>query len=193
MAWRGVARTAGVNLTDLVRRSAEAARAQLADRGPVRIDVKQDLEIVIPEIGVGGYTDPRDGNVVIAIADDVQREALETWIPATVVHELHHSSRVRTGPGYGVTLGEALVSEGLADHFVSEMFPSTPSLPWDNAFRLSGKRRSGNRPGETLTSPEVMTIRLGSSGRGTCRDGLAIRSATRLLPPTLTAAVRRKR
>jgi uncharacterized protein YjaZ len=42
------------------------------------------------------------------------------------------SSRIRTGPGYGVTLGEALVSEGLSDHFVAQAFPRTPPQPWDH-------------------------------------------------------------
>jgi uncharacterized protein YjaZ len=51
-----------------------------------------------------------------------------------VAHELHHTSRIRTGPGYGKTLGEALVTEGLADHFASEAFPDTPPQPWDNAL-----------------------------------------------------------
>jgi hypothetical protein len=38
------------------------------------------------------------------------------------------------GPGYGITLAEALVSEGLADHFVADAFPDTPPQPWDNAL-----------------------------------------------------------
>jgi uncharacterized protein YjaZ len=62
------------------------------------------------------------------------KKALGTWVPATLAHELHHSSRIRTGPGYGITLAEALVTEGLADHFVAEAFPRTPPQPWDNAI-----------------------------------------------------------
>jgi uncharacterized protein YjaZ len=38
------------------------------------------------------------------------------------------------GPGYGITLGEALVTEGLADHFAAEAFPDTPPQPWDHAL-----------------------------------------------------------
>ncbi len=66
----------------------------------------------IPEVGVGGCTDSH-GDVFISIDDTPRgglRAALSTWIPATVAHELHHSSRTRTGPGYGTTLGDALVS-----------------------------------------------------------------------------------
>jgi uncharacterized protein YjaZ len=38
------------------------------------------------------------------------------------------------GPGYGITLGEALVTEGLADHFAAEAFPDTPPQPCDHAL-----------------------------------------------------------
>ena len=36
------------------------------------------------------------------------------------------------GPGYGRTLGEALVSEGLAGHFVARALGSPPE-PWERA------------------------------------------------------------
>ncbi len=62
------------------------------------------------------------------------RNALQTWVPATLAHELHHSSRIRTGPGYGRTLGEAMVSEGLADHFANEAFSTTPPQPWASSL-----------------------------------------------------------
>lgn len=46
-----------------------------------------------------------------------------------LAHELHHSSRW-DGPGYGKTLGEALVSEGLAGHFAQEVYGAAPE-PWE--------------------------------------------------------------
>ncbi|SDN88997.1 DUF2268 domain-containing putative Zn-dependent protease [Vreelandella arcis] len=49
-----------------------------------------------------------------------------------VVHELHHVMRWR-GPGYGRTLGEALVSEGLAGHFCRQLYGSAPE-PWESAL-----------------------------------------------------------
>ncbi len=107
--------------------------AELPHRGRVGIEVKIDPAWVIPEIGVGGTTDPRSGTVFVQL-DYPLRDGAETWIPATLAHELHHSSRIRTGPGYGETLGEALVTEGLADHFVGEVFPATPPHPWDSAL-----------------------------------------------------------
>jgi hypothetical protein len=46
-----------------------------------------------------------------------------------VYHEFHHVLRW-DGPGYGASLGEALVSEGLAQVFVHEMMDCPPE-PWE--------------------------------------------------------------
>ena len=49
-----------------------------------------------------------------------------------VVHELHHALRW-DAVGYGRTLGEAIVSEGLAGRFVQELFGGEGE-PWDRAL-----------------------------------------------------------
>jgi uncharacterized protein YjaZ len=46
-----------------------------------------------------------------------------------LAHELHRPSRW-DGPGYGETLGDALVSEGLAGHFAQEVYGGEPE-PWE--------------------------------------------------------------
>ncbi|MFP3496622.1 DUF2268 domain-containing putative Zn-dependent protease [Pseudomonas sp. SIMBA_059] len=51
-----------------------------------------------------------------------------------IVHEVHHCLRM-AGPGYGWTLGEALVSEGLAGQFVQHVLGSEPE-PWESAHGL---------------------------------------------------------
>ncbi len=130
---REAGREAGVDLEGLVRHSVEEVLARLPHRGRVRVDVELDPARVIPELGVGGFTDPSDGTVFVHL-DYPLRAGAERWVPAVVAHELHHSSRIRTGPGYGNSLGEALVTEGLADHFVEEVFPETPPEPWNNAL-----------------------------------------------------------
>jgi hypothetical protein len=134
---------AGVDLERLVVRSARRAFELLPHRGRIRIEIGLDATRAIPEIGVGGFADPEDGDVFVSIDGAPPgglKAALETWIPATLAHELHHSSRIRVGPGYGITLAEALVTEGLADHFVAESFPDTPPQPWDHA--LSGDQET---------------------------------------------------
>ena len=44
---------------------------------------------------------------------------------------MHHCLR-NAGPGYGQSLGEALVSEGLAGQFVNRLY-GTPPEPWEKA------------------------------------------------------------
>ena len=131
-----VSRAAGVDLERLAVRSARRAFELLPHRGKIRIYVALDATRSIPEIGVGGITHGGTGDVIVSIDGTPPgglKAALETWVPAVLAHELHHSSRVR-GPGYGIALGEALVTEGLADHFAAEAFPDTPPQPWDHAL-----------------------------------------------------------
>jgi Predicted Zn-dependent protease (DUF2268) len=134
---RRISQQAGVDLERLVSESAATVFSRLPHRDRISIQVRVDPSRSIPEIGVGGYTDPLGGDVSVWIDDTPPGglpAALRTWVPATLAHELHHSSRVRTGPGYGRTLGEALVTEGLADQFAAEVFPGTPLPPWDHAL-----------------------------------------------------------
>lgn len=88
----------------------------------------------IPEIGVLGRAynstllslnfDPDNTNFKPTLKNDtVQRQLL---------HEVHHCLRM-AGPGYGWTLGEALISEGLAGHFVNNLM-NTPPEPWECAI-----------------------------------------------------------
>jgi hypothetical protein len=130
-------RAAGVDLEALSVPSARRSFELLPHRGKIRIEVALDAARAIPGIGVGGFANPATGDVSVWIDESPPgglKTTLETWIPATVAHELHHSSRIRIGPGYGITLGEALVTEGLADHFAAEAFPDTPPQPWDHAL-----------------------------------------------------------
>ena len=54
-------------------------------------------------------------------------------------HEVHHCLRMAT-TGYGLTLGEALVSEGLAGRFVGHLFGSAAE-PWERAVDDEAIRR----------------------------------------------------
>lgn len=71
----------------------------------------------IPETGVVGYA-PNAFRVDLTVTPDSPafQTLWRTEVPATLAHELHHVRRWR-GPGYGETLLEALVSEGLAQQF----------------------------------------------------------------------------
>ncbi len=80
---------------------------------------------VIAGLGIGGYA-PAPGQIQITL--EPARFAPDSFI-RTLVHELHHLIRW-DGPGYGKSLGEALVSEGLAGHFVLQVLGGAPD-PWD--------------------------------------------------------------
>jgi Predicted Zn-dependent protease (DUF2268) len=152
-----VSREGDVDLEGLVADSARRVFELLPHRGRISIYVALDSSRSIPEIGVGGFTDPSNGTVSIWIDDTPPgglKAVLETWIPAALAHELHHSSRVRTGPGYGSTLAEALVTEGLADHFVTEAFPDTPPQPWDHALSAEQETELWRKAQSVLEDPD---------------------------------------
>jgi hypothetical protein len=88
----------------------------------------------IPELGIGANAyrpscfslslDPHNPRFAHSLAEGaVQR---------LVVHELHHCLRF-AAIGWNHTLGDALVSEGLAGHFVRECLETPPEL-WETAL-----------------------------------------------------------
>lgn len=99
-----------------VRGVVQAALTQQAARlGLDGVDVAVSVSPWgLPETGIFGYA-PLDHLVQITLNPDNPHFAASwrTELPATVAHELHHARRWQ-GPGYGSTLLEVLVSEGLA-------------------------------------------------------------------------------
>lgn len=97
----------------------------------------------LPELGLVGRAyrstlfsmtlDPDNPNFLASLQSGALRRH--------VVHEVHHCLRM-AGPGYGWTLGEAMVSEGLAGQFVRRVLGSEPEL-WERALA----------PQELLSSP----------------------------------------
>lgn len=85
--------------------------------------------------GVSGHS-PAPG--LIEITQDPDRFDADLFM-RTLVHEAHHQMRW-DGPGYGKSLGEALVSEGLAGHFVLQVLGGAPD-PWDATVIASGAAR----------------------------------------------------
>lgn len=85
---------------------------------------------VIPEKGHLGYA-PEPGVIFISVDPDNPVFCANpcSSLERMFAHELHHAARW-AGPGYGFTLGEALVSEGLAGHFSIDVCTGQPEL-WE--------------------------------------------------------------
>jgi uncharacterized protein YjaZ len=115
----------------------------------VTITVTPSTARAIAGYGIGGFT-PNGHTVDIYV--DPSFPALAAVLPDRLrfiaSHELHHAKRWR-GPGYGRTLLEAMVSEGLADRFAVELLGSA-APPWSEAFP-----RSQNSAFLELARPEM--------------------------------------
>ncbi|WP_223810690.1 DUF2268 domain-containing protein [Pantoea sp. M_9] len=88
-------------------------------------------KFVIPEKGHTGFC-PEPGVIYLTVDPEnpafCKNEAHS--LERMFAHELHHAARW-AGPGYGSTLGEAIVSEGLAGHFSLELLGGKPEL-WES-------------------------------------------------------------
>ena len=148
-------REAGVDLADVVRAAIERASTLLGD---VRtgLTVVVDPKRTITGIGVGGYTDPNTGDVTISL-DGAPDARIRTWLPVTLAYELDHVSRVNRGPGYGSTLLEVMVTEGMADAFATQAFPDAPEHPWAEALSPRQLRTLWGRAQPSLD--ELMDVR----------------------------------
>ena len=102
---------------------------------PTQIDIALGTQ-VIPELGVNGYTSPSNGQIAIIVDPTSQipfAKTLRTWLPEALSHEVNHSVRILGGPGFGASLAETLVTEGLATAFDSQASPGLVE-PWMNAL-----------------------------------------------------------
>lgn len=129
-----VARKAGFDLERVATPSTDRVFALLPLRGKITIAIGLNPRFAVKEIRSGWNPDPGTGDVFPSLTDQaspVGHEASDHHLDTC-----HNRScplpeqSIRTGPGYGITLGEALVSE--ADHFVAQVFPKTPPLPWSH-------------------------------------------------------------
>lgn len=101
----------------------------------------QDIDIVvydnpfgtIPEYGIGGFT-PYSHLIFISLDPDFPNlsDTLSSQFSRTLAHETHHAIRSKH-IGYGKNLLEALISEGLADHFDLEINHTQPQI-WNQAL-----------------------------------------------------------
>lgn len=107
------------SITDLVT-DANLSIQSLMPIDNVTIRVFADKNQSIPEIGIGGYNPSKNEVLIYVDTDFPDLEAsIAAELPAMIAHEMHHAKRRRSA-GYGNSLLEAVISEGLADHFSME-------------------------------------------------------------------------
>jgi uncharacterized protein YjaZ len=87
---------------------------------PMDVAIMRNPWQVIPSTGVGG-TAPTAHTILVSLEPNTERfsEQLEIEFCATLAHELHHTMRYHN-PGAMKNLADALVWEGLAQHFEKE-------------------------------------------------------------------------
>lgn len=123
---------------------------------PPRVDIviHQIPHWPVPELGFGGST-PSCNTIFLGFdtSHPAMEERLAGGLRRVVVHEAHHSMR-QAGPGYGTRLGEALVSEGLADHFTLEVLGGAPD-PWCRALADSELTRVAAAAEPLLWDPSI--------------------------------------
>lgn len=109
-----------------IRDTWELASRQLSLAG-ITVRVGPGPEYLIPGWGIGGRG-LSGTEVELVVAPSLPSSTVAARLPSLAAHEFHHAARFR-GPGYGNTLLQAMVSEGLADHYASELF-GEPLPPW---------------------------------------------------------------
>lgn len=117
----------------------------------VDIVIEDSPDYAIPETGVGGQA-PTAYIVKISI-DPLKSKLIENLdkeIKSTLAHELHHCARMKV-VGYGETLWEALVTEGLTAHFDIQINGGAPK-PWDSALSLEKMEQLLNKAKEEFNS-----------------------------------------
>lgn len=117
-----------------IRRACTEAEARLAAvTAPLALDIVVSATRDRPEaLFVSGHCyEPGVIGIQIDVTQPRAAERLHEELLKTLFHEFHHALRWE-GPGYGETLGEALVSEGLAQRFLHEMMTCPPE-PFEDA------------------------------------------------------------
>jgi hypothetical protein len=140
----------------------------------VTITVMPDPQRTISGYGVGAYTP--DANTVRIYVDPTfaSSAVLPQHLALTLAHELHHTVRWK-GPGYGHTLFQAMITEGLADRFCIEVLGAAYVLPpWDNVFPPERTATFSIWPGPSLTTGPTIMINGSLEPTRRCRAGLVI-------------------
>jgi uncharacterized protein YjaZ len=99
----------------------------------VNVSIYANQELVIPETGVGGYTISGEWFFVYInpmCSEKNIADMINKLIPGIVYHEMNHIARWNSA-GYGTTLPDTMISEGLANIFAIDKWGKDKPL-WSN-------------------------------------------------------------
>jgi hypothetical protein len=145
-----------IDLTQVVKDALANIEGRL-HATPSVIAIEAGTFYAIPDVGIGGYTDPYTGHVQISMDGSSPlgvRALLKTWIALSLAHELHHAKRILDGPGYGSTIGETVVTEGEAEAFVFEAYPNPPNIPWSDPLAPADAARVWRQFSAQMNTPD---------------------------------------
>lgn len=123
-----------------ITKSVEVLIKKVVSPGDIDVVFYNNPEGTIKEIGIGGYTPC--ANVIFISLDPrnpKSKRGIKNELPNTLVHEINHAIRFRT-PISKETLFEAMVSEGLADHFAMEITGRKNPPAWATALSSEQKK-----------------------------------------------------
>jgi hypothetical protein len=133
---RQLASSAGVNLSRLVANTLDRINALLPGPATTIAVTTGSASLLIPQAGVSGDTSRGTGQVFLAFGQTAHAtltRTLDLWLPRDAAHEVNHSVRILGGTGFGTTLLQQMISEGIATAFDQVVFPGPPD-PWDQAI-----------------------------------------------------------
>ena len=122
--------------------------------GDIDVVLYDNPQGAIPEIGgIGGYSPTK--NIVFISLDPRHKDfknILDAELLYQLAHEFHHAVRFRT-PIEKDTLFEAMISEGLADHFAMQVTGREKPQPWSCALSIEQKKlmtEKATKEGDTV-------------------------------------------
>jgi hypothetical protein len=107
---------------------------------------------VIPQFGFGGLANAGTVAITIDPANPAWPASLETEFDRLLAHLFHHLARFRL-IGFNDHLLDALVTEGLADHFTVELLGGEPAI-WTSAVQGAELEMWIETASETWLDPE---------------------------------------
>jgi uncharacterized protein YjaZ len=97
---------------------------------------------------------------------------LESLVPLTVAHEMHHAARLYAGPGLSGTLGDHFVIEGTAVAFEEQAYAELAHGHWEELLDVELEREVWMEAQPELFDPlSLQEYRFWFDGAGPYPDG----------------------